>query len=169
MKAIIIITVLAVFLTAGLVMADQGRNMTKDDHEKCQNKAEMKQAQTCLVRLNTLMDRWHEANLEGDEKKIHQYEQAIINTLVKDINATFHAAEDTDRKLSDALHDEKDQLCKRALLTGKQAALYKLKETESFSLKYRALSKYQELLCRQLGATRLELAEGNSDSPLESR
>ncbi|UCE23165.1 MAG: hypothetical protein JSU74_07610 [Candidatus Zixiibacteriota bacterium] len=169
MKAIITITFLAIFLTASLVMADQGRNFTNDNDEKCQKKSEMKQAQTCLDRLNTLLDRWHEANLEGHEKKIHQYEQAIINELVKDINASFHAAEKADRKVSNVLAGEEDQSCQRVLLAGKQAVLYKLKKSDSFSLKYRALSKYQDLLCQQLGRHRLELAEGDNQSRPESK
>jgi hypothetical protein len=47
----------------------------------------------------------------------------------------------------------------RIILNSKQVLLYRLKNTESFSLKLRALGNYQELLKKELGLNKVELAE----------
>jgi hypothetical protein len=172
MKLSIIQLVAITLLLASPVVAGQGEDIKQDKKEIGQDVAELKWSKECLDRLSVLLDRWHEAYLAGDEKQAHQYEQAIVNMLVKDINATFHAVGRAEREKAAsgvctredapayiALDDDRDLARIRVLLAGKQSLLYRLKKNESFSLKYRALANYQELLRKELGMVAVELSE----------
>lgn len=162
MKSILVLTivVLAVFLVGSVGAANPD--------ELKQDKAELKQTKNCLNKLGSLVDKWHEANLDGNEKKVRQLEHAIINTIIKDLNATFHAAERAEKEKREArygkgskacLDDETDFAAARIILNSKQVLLYRLKNSDSFSLKLRALANYQELLKKELGMAKVELAE----------
>jgi hypothetical protein len=172
MRLSIIQVMVITLLLAGPIAADQGGDIKQDKKEIGQDGAELKWSNECLDRLTVLLDTWHEAYLAGDEKQAHQYEQAIVNMLVKDINATFHAAGRAEREKAAsrvrinedepaciALDDDRDLARIRVLLAGKQSLLYRLKKNESFSLKYRALADYQELLRKELGMVVVELSE----------
>ncbi len=161
MKTVFSLMVIAAFLLVGTVWAG-------DKGEVKQDKIEIKNARQSLDQLDRLVDKWHEANLAGDEGKVRQCEQVIINLLVKDLNATFRALDRAERERAKSrtgqsegnwVDDEKDLAAARVLLASKQMLLYKWKVSESFSLKYLVLSNYQRLLARQLGMAELEFAE----------
>jgi hypothetical protein len=161
MKMIFGLTIiLAVFLAGSVSAANPG--------ELKQDKAELKQTKNCLNKLNSLVDKWHQASLDGNDKKSRQLEHAIINTIVKDMNVTFQALEKSEKEkqrsqlakgVKNCLDDEQDFVAQRILLNSKQVLLYRLKNSDSFSLKLLALTNYQELLKKEMGWAKVELAE----------
>lgn len=182
MKSMVALTVALVVSLCASVQAAGQQQQSADKKEIIQDKNELKRSRDCLDRLNSLIDRWHEANLEGNEKKIHKYEQAIINTLIKDINATFHWVSNAESERTRsreqvrageapkaALDDERDLARVRVLLASKQGVLYKLRESESFSFRYRLLANYQDLLRKELGMVRVELAEDVKDVRIDGK
>ncbi len=168
MKRIAILLTVLLAVLGSAVLAESPKQQAADKKEVVQSKKELKASRECLDRLMSLVDRWHEANLEGNEKHIRRYEQAIINTLIKDINASFHWVDkaEHERKHSRSqarVDDERDLAQGRVLLASKQGLLYKLKKSDSFSFRYRLLSDYQDLLKRELRMNRIELAENVKD------
>ena len=173
MKSIMVLAVLIVFLLVGAVGAGTPGEVKQDKKEIKQDKHELKQSKDCLKRLNSLVEKWHQANLKCNEKKMNQLEHAIVNLLVKDVNASFHAVDRAEREAARsklkvfgdngparaAVDDERDFARSRTLLASKQGLLYKMKKSNSFSLKYRLLSDYRELLKLELGMASRELAE----------
>ena len=183
MKSVLVLAILIVFLLVGVVGAGTPGEIKRDKKEIKQDKQELKQSKDCFKRLNILVDKWHEANLNCNDKKMDQLQQAIINTLVKDINASFHAVDRAEREaartrlkvLGDneparaAVDDERDFARSRTMLASKQGLLYKMKESDSFSVKYRLLSDYKELLKMELGMAGRELAEDVRESRFDRR
>ena len=171
MKSIFSLTIILAISLAGSVLA-------ADPGEVKLDKAELKQTKDCLNKLNSLADRWHEANLNGNDKKTRQLEHAIINTLVKDVNASFHAVEkaekeklrfNKDKGIENCLDDDREFVAQRIFLNSKQVLLYRLKNSDSFSLKLMALTNYQELLKKELGMARVELAKDVREVKAKSR
>lgn len=168
MTRIFLVLIALLAFVGSAVMAESPKQQAVDKKDVAQSKKELKQTRESLERLASLVDRWHEANLEGNEKDIHRYEQAIINTLIKDINASFHQADKAGREKEHArvqvsVDDERDLAQARMILAKKQALLYKLKKSDCFSLRYRVLNDYQDLLRRELRINRIELAEDVKD------
>ncbi|UCG62487.1 MAG: hypothetical protein JSV52_04160 [Candidatus Zixiibacteriota bacterium] len=153
--------ILVGFLLSGTVWAENPDELKQD-------RREIRSSKASLDKLNRLIDKWHEANLAGDNKKVRQYELAIINLFVKDLNATFHALDRAERERAKErkgqdkggwVADEKDFAAARTILASKQVLLYKWKVSDSFSLKYLVLSNYRRLLKKELGMAALEFAE----------
>jgi len=168
MKRIAMLLTVLLAVLGSAVLAESPKQQAADKKEVVQSKKELEASRECLDRLISLVDSWHEANLDGSEKNIRRYEQAIINTLIKDINASFHwvdkAEHEKERSRVQArVDDERDLAQARVLLASKQGILYKLKKTDCFSIRYRLLGDYQDLLRRELKMNRVELAEDVKD------
>ena len=173
MKSVLVLVILMVFLLVVAVGAGTPREIKQDKKEIKQDKKELKQSKDCLKRLNSLVDKWHQANLNCNDKKMNQLQQAIVNTLIKDINASFRAVDRAEREAARtklkvfgdkeparaAVDDQRDFAGSRTMLASKQGLLYKMKVSDSFSMKYRLLSNYKELLRMELGMAGRELVE----------
>ena len=183
MKSLTVLAILMVFVLVGVAGAGTPGEIQQDKKEIKQDKKELKQSKDCLKRLNSLVDKWHEANLNCNQKKMNQLEQAIVNTLVKDINASFHTVDRAEREAARtklkvfgdkeparvAVDDQRDFAQSRTMLASKQGLLYKMKESDSFSMKYRLLSEYKQLLKMELGMAGRELVEDVRESRFDRR
>ncbi|UCE24059.1 MAG: hypothetical protein JSU74_12295 [Candidatus Zixiibacteriota bacterium] len=164
--ALVLIVLLAVLGSS--VTAESPKQQAAEKKEVIQSKKELEATKHSLDQLSSLVDRWHEANLDGNEKNIRRYEQAIINLLIKDINATFRWVDRVEHEKGRArvqarVGDERDLAGTRIILSKKQVLLHKLKKSDCFSFRYRLLSDYRDLLRRELKMNRIELAENVKD------
>lgn len=162
MKSIFLVTLAFSLLIAIGVTA--GEDLQKANQQTKQ----VEQPQLCLDKLNSVIDYWHDAYLNGDDKKIQEYEEKICDVIVDDINALYKLVSSTESAVSAssvegenaANQDGKSEAARiRKILNAKELLLARLQTGESFGQKYRVLGDYQDLLRRQLGLTRLELAE----------
>lgn len=164
-------------LTLFLVVLLVGSACAWDPCPLNEDKAAVKQTKACLDKLNALTERWQEANLAGNEKRTRQLEHAIINTLIKNLNAGFQAMEKAEKEKQhkryaskiNCVDDGADFVAQRVLLNGKQALLYRLKTGDSFSAKLLALTDYQRLLRRELGIGKVELTENPREVKANSK
>ncbi|UCD64756.1 MAG: hypothetical protein JSW34_04795 [Candidatus Zixiibacteriota bacterium] len=180
MKRIIAFLLVSAVFALASAQADSPKELPQDKKEIDQDRADLKQSRDCLQKLRRLTGKWHEANLVGDSKKAHQYEQTIVNLLVKDVNlaawSVWAAENEVVRSEAEPQHshqmtiprydeaadhrdDKADCVRARRLLEAKEHLLSRLKASGSFSYKYRLLADYQYLLEGELGVVRAELEE----------
>ncbi len=173
MKKLLVFSLVLSVLIVGVAWAGDCKIVKQDKKEVCQVSKELKQAKENLGRLNSLVEQWHQACLAMDEKKINQYEQAMYNFIITDINASFHAVQKAEDEAGrsrkqwqsgneqnrDVADEYADCLKARKILSNKEGVLFRLKNSDSFSLKYRLLSEYRGLIREELGMNRWELAE----------
>ncbi|MEW6411203.1 MAG: hypothetical protein AB1483_01880 [Candidatus Zixiibacteriota bacterium] len=173
MKRIFVIILAISLVTAGISLAGDSKQGNQDNKEIRQVAKELEQTRASLAKLNNLVEQWHRACLDTDEKKIHQYEQAIYNFIISDINASFRAVQKAENEAGESRDDwrsgeetrreatdeYRDFVKLRKILSSKEGVLFRLKNSDSFSLKYRLLAEYRGLIREELGMSRWELAE----------
>lgn len=167
-------------LLATTLLAGSRPEKAADRREIRQDKNELYQTGVAMERLTTTMDNWVDANLQGKDKDVDRLEKVILQQIETDIAASrqqieraetevissrreYHpryqsAASRHDNRL-DLKDDVRDLTVTRKLLKAKQQIAASLQKTAAFSNKYRLLGDYIDLLRRELGMTRLELAE----------
>ena len=144
------------------------------------SKQELKQTTKTAKKLAHGIDLWHDANLKSDDALIGKYEdniQAIINSDIQhshklvnrfeaEVNRSAGEYKKNDGSRASRVDDGRDfrddvrDLKKaRELAKVKEKLYYAIKHSESFSNKYRLLNDYIDLLSRELGINRVELAE----------
>jgi len=127
-------------LTAGVAVAGNYFEKRQDRKEIRQDKKELGATSATYTKLSSNIDRWVEANLR-------EY-NSLHNTRV---------ARCDDR--ADLREDVSDLNQAKQLLSVKERLASTLKQSTAFSNKYRLLGDYLEVLRRELGITRVELAE----------
>ena len=78
---ILLASVLVIILAAWGTLAGDKSEINHD-------KKEISQTEQVLKRLSHGIDLWHDANLKGDQHKIDEYHQGILNIIRVDVKAT---------------------------------------------------------------------------------
>jgi len=165
---------------AGTVWGGRFQEKKQDRQEIRNDKREQRTTKATFVQLSKTVDRWVEANLKGDDKRVKRYEQAILNQIRDDIvssqrlvdrydaeirrsakecQGTHSSQADRHDNRADLRDDVKDLYRARQLLKIKERLASTLSRTATFSNKYRLLGDYLETLRRELGMVRVELVE----------
>lgn len=175
-----VLFIVAVALVAGAAAGDDYFEKKRDRTEISQDKRELTATDAAFARLSGTIDRWVQANLDGDDKKVRRYEEAIFHQVEADVLSSRRVVERYEAEVRgsareyDRPHDSRvvrrddradlrddigDLRRARQLLKAKERLVSSLRRTIAFSNKYRLLGDYVEILRRELGMTRLELAE----------
>ena len=180
----IVFTILAVILVAGLslqAVAGKYRQEKKADRLEIKlSQNELQEATKCAKQLAHAIDLWHDANLKSDEGLIGKYEEKLHSIITTDIESSvktvsrFEAEVNRSARESQAnggnrverkddYRDFKDDVADlktaRELAKVKEKLSYAIRHSESFSNKYRLLNDYLDILSREIGVDRIELAE----------
>jgi len=152
----------------------------QDKSEIRQDKMELVATSAALARLSGTIDRWVEANLTGHNKKVHRYEESILEQIQADIASSrrqlerYEAEVRSSAKEYNLLHqsraarhddrvdlrdDVKDLHLTGRLLKEKERLASALHKVATFSNKYRLLGDYMEVMRRELGMAKVELVE----------
>jgi len=167
-------------LTAGVAVAGNYFEKRQDRKEIRQDKKELGATSATYTKLSSNIDRWVEANLKGNDKKAQNYEEVILELIGADITSTRRMIEQHKAEVLrstreyNSLHNTRVARCDdradlredvsdlnqaKQLLSVKERLASTLKQSTAFSNKYRLLGDYLEVLRRELGITRVELAE----------
>lgn len=170
----------AMLLLAAGSLSARNSEIGQDRKEIRQDRIELAQTQSAFKKLNRAVDFWHDAWLKGDGKKIEQYEQGFCHIIRDDIEASrrlisrhedelrrsaaeFGQRHDSKAARKDDRADMRDDIADlkraRGLVKVKERLYRTLVRSSAFSNQYRLLGDYLDLLARELGMGRLELAE----------
>lgn len=139
------------------------------------DKQEIAQAKQALGELKESIDRWHMANLEGDPDKVERHQSKLFGIIRADIKQSHTFVQRREKEADQSAGDlqgmdnrEQRQGLRtdltnlktsRQLVMVKENLFFALKRSKTFSNKYRLLNDYVELLQREFGVVRMELAE----------
>lgn len=172
--------IVALAFAVGAAAGESYFEKKQDKKEIRQDKGVLGATSAVLDRLTRSIDLWVEANLKGDGKNIHKYETAIFEQIRADIASSRRLVERYEAEVrrstseynrphdtraghrddrADLRDDVKDLHQARQLLRVKERLASSLHRTTAFSNKYRLLGDYKEVLRRELGMARVELAE----------
>jgi hypothetical protein len=174
--------VVMVLLVAGsVVAAGPGQCQSKQDQTQIgQDEEQLASTRLSLKRLTHAVDLWHDANLKGDRTAVTKCERALKDLIKTDIDITQaqiarldrEAAQSAlqfkhgDRSWSESAENHADYVDDRSDL-GEAKQLFGAKKrlantwskSDAFSNKYRLVNDYLDVLRRQAGLQRMELAE----------
>lgn len=179
----ILVTILMVLPAAGSTAGSVAEKVAdkqeiKEDHQF------IKHTRKTLDELNRAIDLWHDANLKGAEKKIASAEENIQIILQADITASWdHIGEseievfESAKELKstpatgvarrddrvDLRDDIKDLKRAKIVVRTKERLYSSIEKSKAFSNKYRLLGDYTDVLKKQLGLSRIELAEDRAE------
>ena len=180
MKRTVILLVAGLLLLSSAVAGERPVERKQEIREVRQDKIKIRDIKATIYELSHRIDLWHDANLKNDARKIDRYEKAMFDFINQDILSM--AAElrdsrtevrqsrqelqrrhpnpvtklDDRRDLRDDRWDEREMT---STLKVKKRLFNSLRNSWSFSGKYRLLGDYVSLLKRELDMTRMELAE----------
>lgn len=179
----IFITALFLLLAAGVTAGPTAEKVADKQEIKTDHKF-IKQTQKTLNELDRAIDLWHDANLKGAEKKIILAQQKIKEILQADITASwdrigesevevFKSAEESKATSGngaarsddrvDLRNDIKDLKQAKMIVKTKERLYSSIEKSKAFSNKYRLLGDYTDVLKKQLGLSRIELAEDRAE------
>ncbi len=140
-----------------------------------QDKQEITQAKQALDEFKECIDQWHMANLEGAPDKIERHQSKLFGIIRVDIKQSHIFVQRREREAGASASDLQETSNRnqqqdlrvdlanlkiaRQLVMAKEKLFFALKRSKTFSNKYRLLNDYVELLQRELGVVRVELAE----------
>ena len=172
-KRLSLALLLVCLLSAGMSWAGDDKAQAKKEIR--QDKREIAQTRLVLDEFKQAIDRWHMANLEGDPDKIERHQNKLFGLIRADIKKSHvgvqkreleagRSAGDLEgRNIREERHDLRVDLANlkvaRQLVMAKEKLFFAVKRSKSFSNRYRLLNDYVELLQRELGVVRMELAE----------
>lgn len=184
----ILVTLLLVLPAAGAT-AGSTPEKAADQQEIKQDHQFLKHTRKTLDELNRAIDLWHDANLKGGDKKIVLAHEKIQQILKADITTSwdrigeseievFKSAEEFKSTPStgnahkdgrvDLRGDIKNLKQAKIVLRTKERLYSSIEKSSAFSNKYRLLGDYTDVLKKQLGLSRIELAE-DKVNPAEDR
>jgi hypothetical protein len=177
--------VLTGLLVAGGVNAgDKNAEEQQDKKEIRQDKRELVSTRVTVKEFSHAINLWHDANLKGDRAKIRKYEDKLYNIMRDDIGSTATVVKRYESEASQSarefkrgdrnwseqtddhgdLRDDRLVLQKaRGILKTKQRLAASFIKSPAFSGKYRLLGDYVDILRKEQGMTRIELAEDVSE------
>jgi hypothetical protein len=119
------------------------------------------------------------ANLEGDPGKIERHQSKLFGLIRADIKQSHTFVQRREMEASQSAGDLQNRNKRkehqdlrvdlanlktaRQLVMAKEKLFFALKRSDTFSNKYRLLNDYVELLQRELGVVRMELAEDRQE------
>jgi len=172
----IIALVFAVKITAG----ESSWERRQDRKEICQAAQELRNTKVAFDQLICTINLWHDANLKQDNKMIRKYEAAIFELIRTDLASSRRVVQQHEAEVRRSareynrpyntrvgsrddrndLHDDvQDHYRASQLLKRKEHLAASLFRATAFSNKYRLLDDYAEVLRRELGMNRIEIAE----------
>lgn len=184
----ILVTLLLVLPAAGAT-AGSTPEKAADKQEIKQDHQFLKHIRKTLDELDRAIDLWHDANLKGGDKKIALAHEKIQQILQADITTSwdrigeseievFKSAEEFKSTPStgnghkdgrvDLRGDIKNLKQAKIVLRTKERLYSSIEKSSAFSNKYRLLGDYTDVLKKQLGLSRIELAE-DKVNPAENR
>jgi exonuclease VII large subunit len=174
-RILLIFLLTALILPVGATIADNNNQGLQNQNDIRQNQRKLNNTRTVFEQLSRNIDLWHDANLKGNSKKIHQLEQQILVQIQADIALAEQAVKryetevprfkpepkltaNTSANRGSDFRDYQD--AKQRLQAKKQLADAVARAT-TFSHRYRLLENYLEILRTELGITRPELVGDN--------
>ncbi|TFH50004.1 MAG: hypothetical protein E4G89_04000 [Methanothrix sp.] len=171
-------------LLVGLVLVSMSWAASGDkaqaQKEISPDKPEIAQAKQALNEFKESIDRWHMANLEGDPAKIERHQSQIYAIIRADIKQSQAFVQRREKEAGQSAGDLQGTNCReqpqdlradlmnlksaRQLVMVKENLFLALKRSQTFSNKYRLLNDYVELLQRESGVVRMELAEDGREA-----
>lgn len=179
----ILVTILLVLPAAG-TKAGSTAEKVADKQEIKEDHQFIKHTRKTLDGLNRAIDLWHDANLKGGEKKIAFTEEKIQEILRADITASWDRIGESEIEVlenaeefkstpatgvarrddrADLRDDIKDLRQSRIVVRTKEQLFSSIQKSKAFSNKYRLLGDYTDVLKKQLGLSRIELAEDRAE------
>ena len=180
----IVLTFLAVSLVAGLsLQAVAGKYQDEKKANRLEirlSRSELKETTRSAKQLAHMIDLWHDANLKSDAGLIKKYEEKLHSIIGADVQFSVqkvrrfeaevnlsvgeHQADQGNRVENKAdyrafQNNVADLKTARELAKVKEKLDFAVRNSESFSNKYRLLNDYLDILSREVGINRVELAE----------
>ncbi|MDF1545756.1 MAG: hypothetical protein P1R58_11710 [bacterium] len=181
LTAVLLLSAILILTMSITAMAGKAKFETKNNRFEIKlSKQEVKQTTKTAKKLAHGIDLWHDANLKSDNTLIGKYEKQIQEIINSDLQHSYklvtrfevevnRSAGTFDDKNSgrasrvddrnDLKSDVKDLKKAREMAKVKEKLYYAITHSDSFSNQYRLLNDYIDLLGRELGLNRVELAE----------
>jgi len=156
--------VAAVFMAVMFVGTAMGGNRV-NHKEAMQDKRHLTQTRYTLDELSRHIDLWHDANLVGNDKLISKHEKQLRAIITSDLAQSkkvvkqYRHKAPMARNLKEKNEYKTEQTQAENLTDAKEKISDRLKRSKAFSNKYRLLGDYKDLLQRELGQERLQLAQ----------
>ena len=184
LRSIFLGVVLTTAIAGSAATEPKDQQVPKDQKEIVQQQESVKQTRLTIKKLAHGIDLWHDANLKGDfdkvlkfEKKIHEIIKADIKKAVDivsesewqhELELRKARADDSNEGVSEKNHNEQGHRdvglkSSKKLIKAKEVLFVSVKRSHAFSNKYRLLNDYLDLLKRELGIERIELADDFDD------
>ncbi len=176
--ALLLMAVLLV--SASVAAAGPGQCEHKQSESQIeQDQNNLASTKLTLKRLTHAVDLWHDANLKGDRTAIEKCEMALQDLMEHDLDLTqAQLSQDGKaaaqsalgfkrgaRSWSEQVDDQNDLGKEKQLFGAKKRLANTWANSDAFSNKYRLINDYLDVLRRQTGTERIQLAEDTEELP----
>ncbi|MDH4156813.1 MAG: hypothetical protein OEW00_06010 [candidate division Zixibacteria bacterium] len=180
MKRTVILLAAGLLLLSSAVADERPAEKRQEIREVRQDKMEIRDIKATINELSHRIDLWHDANLKNDTRRIDRYEKDMFDFINQDIlsmaarlrdsrTEVRQSQQELQRRRPDPvtkLDDRRDLRDDRwdlkemtSMLKVKKRLFNSLRNSWSFSGKYRLLGDYVSVLKCELDRTRIEFAE----------
>lgn len=188
LRSILLGAVLTTAIAGSAAAELKDQQVPKDQKEIVQQHESVKQTRLTIKKLAHGIDLWHDANLKGDFDKILKFEKKIREIIRADIKQAVDVVSESEwqyelelrkaragdsneavshKDAKEQGHNSVDLKSSKKLIKAKEVLFVSLRRSQAFSNKYRLLNDYLDLLKRELGIERIELADDFNNWDIE--